>query len=83
VSALGTVVVKLGGEVVGAPAVLGPIAGDIAELARGGARVVVVHGGGPQATALQEKLGQTPRKIAGRRVTDEATLDVVKMVVAG
>ena len=42
-----------------------------------------MHGGGPQATALQKQLGIEPRQIAGRRVTDAATLDVMKMVVAG
>ena len=77
------VVVKLGGEVVADASALGAIAADVAGLSASGTRVVVVHGGGPQATKLQEQLGQTPRKIAGRRVTDEATLDVMKMVVAG
>jgi acetylglutamate kinase len=42
-----------------------------------------VHGGGPQATALSKKLGIEPRLIGGRRVTDAATLSVMKMVVAG
>ena len=74
------IVVKLGGEVIAGPQ-LAAVAGDLALLAPQG--VVVVHGGGPQATALQEKLGQTPVKIAGRRVTDAATLDVMKMVLAG
>jgi acetylglutamate kinase len=75
------IVVKLGGEVI-ASAALGVVARDVAELS---ARepVVVVHGGGPQASKLQERLGMTPRQVAGRRVTDEATLDVMKMVVAG
>jgi acetylglutamate kinase len=77
-----TLVIKLGGEVV-AGAALGPIAADVAELQKNGARVVIVHGGGPQASKLQAALGQTPLKIAGRRVTDAATLDVMKMVVAG
>lgn len=75
------VVIKLGGEVIAGPE-LPHVAADIAAMARGH-RVVVVHGGGPQATKLQEALGQTPKKIAGRRVTDEATLDVMKMAVAG
>ncbi len=75
-------VIKLGGEVIAGPQ-LADIAADIAELSKGGARVVVVHGGGPQATKLQEALGQTPVQVAGRRVTDAATLDVMKMVVAG
>ena len=43
----------------------------------------MVHGGGPQATELQKQLGQTPNIVAGRRVTDAATLDVMKMIVAG
>src|SRR5262245_60272876 len=48
-----------------------------------GTPVILVHGGGPQASKLQERLGMTPTMVAGRRVTDEATLDVIKMVVAG
>ena len=76
------IVVKLGGEVI-ASAALGVVAGDVAKLGAEGRRVVVVHGGGPQANKLSEQLGLTPRKVAGRRVTDEATLDVMKMVVAG
>jgi acetylglutamate kinase len=76
-----TLVVKLGGNAI-AGAGLRAIAGDLARLATSG-RVVVVHGGGPQVSDLQRKLGQEPRKVAGRRVTDEATLDVLKMVVGG
>jgi acetylglutamate kinase len=75
------IVVKLGGEVIGSAA-LAVVARDVADLARTG-QVVVVHGGGPQASKLQERLGMTPKQVAGRRVTDEATLDVMKMVVAG
>jgi len=48
-----------------------------------GERVVIVHGGGPQATELQKKLGQTPKIVAGRRITDGETLEVMKMAVAG
>ncbi len=76
------IVVKLGGEVVGDPRLAG-IARDLAALASEGHRIAVVHGGGPQATDLQKRLGLTPRIVAGRRVTDEATLDVMKMVLAG
>jgi acetylglutamate kinase len=43
----------------------------------------VVHGGGPQATELQTRLGQTSRIVAGRRITDADALEVMKMVVAG
>jgi acetylglutamate kinase len=45
--------------------------------------VGIVHGGGPQATELQKKLGIETKQVAGRRVTDAATLDVMKMAVAG
>ncbi|WP_044247426.1 acetylglutamate kinase [Chondromyces apiculatus] len=78
----GTLVVKLGGEVVGGEA-LAVIAADLAALSCAGARIVVVHGGGPQATKLQERLGIPVQKVAGRRVTDAETLDIMKMVVAG
>ena len=81
-SATAPIVLKLGGEVVGGPA-LAPIAADVAAYAREGGRVVIVHGGGPQASRIQRELGQTPVQVAGRRVTDTATLDVMKMVVAG
>lgn len=74
--------VKLGGNAITGPG-LAAVAHDIAALVKGGTEVVVVHGGGPQTSALQEQLGQTPRQIAGRRVTDEAALDVLKMVVGG
>lgn len=76
-----TLVLKLGGEVVSGSD-LPAIAADIGVLAQRH-RVVVVHGGGPQATALSRRLGIEPRVIAGRRVTDSATLDVMKMTVAG
>jgi acetylglutamate kinase len=81
-AASGVVVIKLGGEVV-TSAYMTAIAADVAEMRGCGERVVVVHGGGPQATELQKKLGQTPNIVAGRRITDAETLEVMKMVVAG
>jgi acetylglutamate kinase len=78
----GYVVLKLGGEVVQGE-YLAAIAADVAEMSARRERVVVVHGGGPQATELQKRLGQTPNVVAGRRITDAATLDVMKMTVAG
>ena len=77
-----TIVVKLGGELVQSPE-LDLVADDLRVLVDGWNRVAVVHGGGPQATALQQRLGLAPRLIAGRRYTDEATLDVMKYVLAG
>jgi acetylglutamate kinase len=76
------IVIKVGGEIVKSGAI-DVIAPDMAELRSRGEEIVVVHGGGPQATELQKQLGQTPNIIAGRRVTDQKTLDVMKMVVCG
>lgn len=75
-------VIKLGGEVVRS-AELGAIASGIASLRERGHAVFVVHGGGPQATELTKRLGMTPTIVGGRRITDEATLEVMKMTVAG
>ncbi len=78
------IVVKIGGEVQdGSAGDLAALAADLAELALAGHELALVHGGGKQATELSRKLGLEPRMVAGRRVTDAATLDVMKMVVAG
>ncbi len=76
-------VVKFGGEVVADPAQLGAVLEDVAALVSRGVRVLLCHGGGPQAGCLQRALGLVPHKVAGRRVTDEATLGVVVRVLAG
>jgi acetylglutamate kinase len=75
-------VIKLGGDVLAAPA-LDSAAAEIAHARAAGRRLVVVHGGGPQTTELSRRLGIEPQLVGGRRVTDAAALDVVKMVVAG
>ena len=59
------------------------IAQDISLLYQKGVKIILIHGGGPQATELSEKLGISPKIIEGRRVTDEAVLEVTKMVFAG
>lgn len=79
------IVIKLGGEI------LSPerrdeaqaIAADVRTLADRGEEVLLVHGGGPQTTALQKRLGQEPRITGGRRITDDDALDAIKMIVAG
>ncbi len=78
------IVIKLGGEVVGSGEAAS-LAADLKTLVDGGdfPRIAIVHGGGPQATALQKQLGIETRQVAGRRVTDAATLDIMKMAVAG
>ena len=76
-------VVKLGGEVVLNDAGLNALAADIAALMREGIDLVLVHGGGPQADALAARLGHTPRKVNGRRVTTTTDLEIAKMAYGG
>ena len=78
-----TMVVKLGGEIAANEAALRSLSEDISLLVHVGIRIVVVHGGGPQATEMQKRLGLEPIMVGGRRVTDEATLDVAKMIFGG
>jgi acetylglutamate kinase len=76
-------VVKLGGDVLSDAGILDGVSAQLGLLASLGIRLVVVHGGGPQATALSRRLGVEPTIVAGRRVTDDTALDVAKMVYGG
>jgi acetylglutamate kinase len=76
-------VIKLGGEVIADGDVLDHVAAQVALLSSLGIRLVMVHGGGPQATELSRRLGFEPRMVNGRRVTDDSALEVAKMVYAG
>ena len=76
-------VVKLGGEVLADVRALDGIAAQVSLLSSLGIRVVVVHGGGPQATAMSRRMGHEPQIVAGRRVTDDDALAIAKMVYAG
>jgi len=76
-------VVKLGGDVLADRHTLEQVTEQLALLASLSIRLVVVHGGGPQATELSRKLGLDPTIIAGRRVTDDSALEVVTMVYRG
>jgi acetylglutamate kinase len=76
-------VVKLGGQLCEPGKVLDSIVGQAAILQQLGIKLVVVHGGGAQADALAARLGIPQQRVAGRRITDAATLEVVKMAFAG
>jgi acetylglutamate kinase len=76
-------VVKFGGEIARDREHLDAIAGDITLLSLVGIKIIVVHGGGPQANEMSELLGFKPQIVQGRRVTDEKALEVAKMVFAG
>jgi acetylglutamate kinase len=78
-----TVVVKYGGHAMGDPDLATRFARDIVLLKQSGVNPVVVHGGGPQIGALLGKLGIKSEFKGGLRVTDQDTMDVVEMVLAG
>lgn len=75
-------VIKLGGELC-TGAVLGNIAQQLSLIQHIGMRPIVVHGGGPQLDTLSARLGITPTKKAGRRVTDSQTLQAAIMTFCG
>lgn len=74
---------KFGGEVVADAPRLQTVLGEVAALVHAGWSFALCHGGGPQANALQASLGMESIKVGGRRVTDAATLKVMKQVLAG
>jgi acetylglutamate kinase len=76
-----TVVVKYGGHAMGEGGL--SFARDIVLLKQVGIHPIVVHGGGPQIGHMLERLGIESRFVDGLRVTDEATMEVVEMVLAG
>lgn len=76
-------VIKASGGVFGDPATTRGLIEQVAILHQVGIRVVLVHGGGPQLTQVQESLGLTPRMVAGRRVTDGKSMEVTSMVLNG
>ena len=78
-----TFVVKFSGKVTEDKAVLVSLAEEIALLHQVGIRVCVIHGGGKQLTELAKKLGVVQTVIEGRRVTDDDTLDLAKMIFRG
>ena len=78
-----TVVVKFGGHAMGDQTLFDLFARDMVLLRQVGIRPIVVHGGGPQIGAMLEKLQIKSEFIDGLRVTDEATIDVVEMVLSG
>ncbi|RME81651.1 MAG: acetylglutamate kinase, partial [Zetaproteobacteria bacterium] len=78
-----TVVVKYGGHAMVDPELKVSFARDIVLLKQVGIHPVVVHGGGPQIGALLKRIGKESRFVAGMRITDRETMEVVEMVLAG
>jgi len=78
-----TIVVKYGGHAMGDESVARDFARDIVLLEQTAINPIVVHGGGPQIEAMLKKVGVQSQYAAGLRVTDEKTLEIVEMVLAG
>ncbi|HEX8719733.1 MAG TPA: acetylglutamate kinase [Pyrinomonadaceae bacterium] len=78
-----TFVVKLSGKVTEERENLASLAEELALMHQVGIRICVIHGGGKQLTELAEQMGVEQTIINGRRVTDDATLDMAKMIFAG
>ena len=78
-----TVVIKYGGAAMTDPDLKEEFARDVVLLKYVGMNPVVVHGGGPDITRYMERLGMEVRFVEGLRVSDEATVEVAKMVLVG
>jgi acetylglutamate kinase len=78
-----TVVIKYGGHAMGEEKVAQAFAADAVLLKLLGVHPVVVHGGGPQISAMMEKAGVKTQFINGLRVTDKATMEMAEMVLSG
>lgn len=76
-------VLKFGGNAIRGKEDMMRLSAEIAQLIRGGMKVILVHGGGPEISAEMEKRGMTPRKVGGVRITDEAVLEVAEFVLKG
>ena len=78
-----TVVIKYGGHAMGESAVARQFAADVVLLKLMGVNPVVVHGGGPQISAMLDKAGVKSSFVDGLRVTDRDTMQVAEMVLSG
>ena len=78
-----TVVIKYGGAAMVDPELKEEFARDVVLLKYVGLNPVVVHGGGPDITRYMERLGMEVKFVDGLRVSDEATVEVAKMVLVG
>ena len=78
-----TIVINYGGHAMGSENVARDFARDIVLLEQTAINPIVVHGGGPQIEAMLKKVGVKSHYEAGLRITDEKTLEIVEMVLAG
>ena len=77
------IVIKYGGNAMADSDLVESFCNDIVFLKQSGSKPVIVHGGGPQIGSMLERLGIKTKFESGMRITDEDTLEVVEMVLAG
>ena len=77
------IVVKYGGNAMISPDLQKAVMDDIVLLSLIGIKVVLVHGGGPEINEMLRRVGKESKFVDGLRVTDEETIDIVQMVLAG
>ena len=78
-----TIVVKYGGNAMIDEKLKAEVMQDISLLHYVGIRPILVHGGGPEISALMKQLGHEPTFVGGLRVTDAATMEIVEMALTG
>ena len=78
-----TVVIKYGGNAMINEELKAAVMEDMVLLHTVGIKLVLVHGGGPEINAMLEKTGKESKFVGGLRYTDEETMDIVQMVLAG
>ena len=76
-------VIKVGGDILLDKIQSSGLAQNISGLIKDNWNIVVLHGGGPQLSAMQARCGIEPRKVAGRRITSKEDLVLVKQVLCG
>ncbi len=75
-------VLKFGGNAIRGREAMMRLSNEIAQMTKDGARIVLVHGGGPEISEEMERKGLKPKKVAGIRVTDEASLEIAEKVLS-
>jgi len=78
-----TIVIKIGGSVLGEEGMLNSLLQDVVLLSLIGMRIVLVHGGGPEISEEMRKMKIKPKFIEGLRVTDEKTMEILHEQLAG
>jgi len=76
-------VIKVGGDILLDDQQRIGLGSNVRSLVEQGWQVIILHGGGPQVSAMQERCGIEPQKVAGRRITSKEDLQVVKQVLCG